>query len=401
MTLYHEKKEILRHTARILLFILVTVISLSIAAWAESGEKYVLPKTIYVGARSPGASLYTIPATIAQNISPVLNRKIRLIPAEDAGMFNMLLRGKVHFIAHGADEYWGAMGLGQYCDWSIGPVPLRMMWNGLPYAAGYTLVASKVSGIKTPYDLKGKRLSEVVGTTWSPKGLKAALAFGNLTYPNDAVIVKVPSAAGQYKAVAEGKTDATMASLTAAGAYEIEASPYGIQVVRYPHDDDEAWKRLKSVVPYYFRGLSYGPVAGIKEGEKVETAMIFWPIISTLATQDDEFVYRVCKAIYTQFDKIVKDYDILKSMEPKRAIRPEATDLSPYHPGAVRLFKEIGVWNEDLEAANQKRISHLERVQKRWDKYVANAQDRMEKGEKVILKKEWEKIVETELGLLP
>ena len=76
--------------------------------------------------------------------------------------------------------------------------------------------------------------------------------------------------------------------------------------------------------------------------------------------------------------------------------------MAPFHDGAVKFFKEIGVWKEAHEAAQKKQLAHLEKVNKRWETFVEEAQDRMAKTQKKVdLATEWREIVEKEIGLSP
>lgn len=67
-----------------------------------------------------------------------------------------------------------------------------------------------------------------------------------------------------------------------------------------------------------------------------------------------------------------------------------------------KFYKEIGRWNAALEEVQNKKIAHLEKVQKRWDAFAEEAQGKMAKtGKKIDVGKEWRDIVEKEIGLLP
>ena len=383
-----------------LMFIGLLVFLNSNIGWAQGKSSYVLPKTIYWGCRYVGASLYTIPATVSEKITPTLGSKIRLIPGEDVDMINMLRAGKIHLSTFAADCYWASMGLGQYATFALGPQPMRIIWPGLPTAASGVGIVTKASGIKTPYDLKGKRMVRVVGAGHSEKAILAAIAFGNLTI-NDVTVYDVSSYGAGYKALAEGKADYCMGSITAPGVYELEASPYGVFIVRFPHEDREGWIRYRKYIPFDYPGWSSkGP--GIKLGEKIPTPIFPWPIHNTLASQSNELVYSICRAIYAKMDEIVAAYEVNEAMKVDRAITPESTIMAPYHPGAVKFFKEIGVWTAAHEAANSKRLAHLEKLNKRWAVFVEESEEKMAKtGKKVDPAKEWPAIVEKEIGLLP
>ena len=381
-------------------FFAAVILMVHFSGISAGAAEYKLPKTIYWASRYVGGSLYTVPATMAEKVGPYLDRKIRLIPGNDVEMINMLRSGRAHLATFSADNYWASMGLAHYATFALGPQPLRMIWPGWPLGAGSTGLATKVSGIKTPYDLKGKKLVRVIGAAWSDKGLLAQLAFGNLTY-DDVTIIDVSSTGAEYKALNEGKGDYCTGSVTSPGMYELASSSYGFTIVKFPFADKEGWARMQKIMPYYAPGLTI-QAAGLKEGESVETPMYPWPVTTTVDSQPDDFVYAICKAIYANIDDIMAAYKPNKALDPKRAIRPESTIMAPYHPGAIKFFKEKGLWTDAHEKANNARLAQLEKVNARWEKFVEDSEEQMKKtGEKVDPLVEWPKIVISEIGLRP
>jgi len=381
-----------------LVFIITVFFTVGDPAWAASKAK--LPKTIYWGSRYVGGSLYTIPATMAEKVGPAMGVKIRLIPGNDVEMINMLRAGRTHLATFAADNYWAAMGLAHYATFAMGPQPLRLIYPGWPTGAGSTGLATKKSGIKTPADLKGKTLVRVVGAAWSDLGLKAQLAFANLT-PADVKIVDVSSTGASYKALAEGKGDYCTGSVSGPGTYEIEASPYGLTIVAFDPKNKEGWKRMRQIIPYYVPGYSEEGAA-IKKGEPVPTPMYPWPITTTLVKQSPDLVYAITKAIYEKIDEIIKAYKPNAAMEPKRAIRPEATEMAPFHVGAIKLFKEVGLWTPELDKANKAKLTHLKKVNELWEKFVEESEQTMAKtGKKIDPLKAWPPLVEKKVGLTP
>jgi hypothetical protein len=154
-------------------------------------------------------------------------------------------------------------------------------------------------------------------------------------------------------------------------------------------------------MPYHVPGYSTVG-ATIKAGEKVPTPMYAFPITLCLANQSDEFVYAICKNFYDKMDEIIKAYPGNEAMRTERAVIPQATAMVPFHPGAVKFFKEIGRWNAALEEAQNKKLAHLDKVNKRWETFVEETQDKIAKsGKKVDLNNEWRDIVDKEIGLNP
>jgi hypothetical protein len=45
----------------------------------------------------------------------------------------------------------------------------------------------------------------------------------------------------------------------------------------------------------------------------------------------------------------------------------------PYHPGAIRYFKEIGVWTEEAEALNQANLFRQAVLKRAWDAFLPTA----------------------------
>lgn len=385
--------------------LLVTFIAMSTIlftgnkGWAQKGA-YKMPSIIHWAAADVGSVLYAIPATVTEKIAPALGSKIRMIPGNDVERINMMRAGKAHLATMAADAYWAAMGLSYYCTFAMGPQPIRIIWAGWPYVAGSTGLVTAASGIKTPYDLKGKRMGVVVGAAWSIEGVKANLAWAKLT-TSDVTLVEVGTTGAVNKALTEGKIDFTMGAPNAPGFYEAEASPHGAYLVRYSHDDKEGWERYRIFMPYHVPGYSTVG-ATIKPGEKVPTPLYAFPITLCLADQRDEFVYAIAKAHYNKMDEIITAYPGNEAMKPERAIIPEITSMAPFHPGAVKFYKEIGRWNAALEEAQKKKLAHLDKVNKRWAAFAEEAQDRIAKtGKKVDLNKEWRDILDKEIGLTP
>jgi hypothetical protein len=381
-----------------LVFMAAVFLAAGDPAWAA--PKAELPKILYWGCRYVGSSLYTIPATMAEKVGPAMGVKIRMIPGEDMEMISMLRAGRIHLATFAADNYWASMGLVNYASFAVGPQPLRLIWPGWPTGGGSTGLASKTSGIKTPYDLKGKTVVRVVGAAWSEQGIKAQLAFGNLTYA-DVKVVEVSSTGGTLKALAEGKADYTTGSVTAPGAYEVEASPYGLAIVAFPFEDKEGWKRMRKIVPYFAPGFSEEG-AGIEKGHPVPTPMYAWPVTTALEKQSPDLVYAITKAIYNNIEDIAKSYKPNESMLPKRAIRPESTEMAPFHVGAIKFLKEVKLWTPEIDRANNAKLAQLKKVNELWEKFTEESEQQMAKtGKAVDPLKAWPPLVEQKVGLTP
>jgi TRAP-type uncharacterized transport system substrate-binding protein len=61
----------------------------------------------------------------------------------------------------------------------------------------------------------------------------------------------------------------------------------------------------------------------------------------TRASLDDETVYAFTKLLYSNRSEVVKKHPAGRAINPKNIIRDTGT---PFHPGAIKYFKEIGIW---------------------------------------------------------
>ena len=61
----------------------------------------------------------------------------------------------------------------------------------------------------------------------------------------------------------------------------------------------------------------------------------------TRASLDEDTAYAFTKALYENRAEVVKKHPAGRAINPKNIVRDTGT---PFHPGAIRYFKEIGIW---------------------------------------------------------
>lgn len=64
----------------------------------------------------------------------------------------------------------------------------------------------------------------------------------------------------------------------------------------------------------------------------------------TSAQADEEVVYQVTKTIWENRDQVVEKHAAGRAIQDKVVVRDTGTE---FHPGAVRFYREIGIWPED------------------------------------------------------
>ncbi len=201
------------------------------------------------------------------------------------------------------------------------------------------------SRIETVADLKGKRIpTDYPGTPIVRLSSMAALATAGLTY-KDIVKVPVSDLQGGAQAFLEGRTDAGWHSIGSPAVEEANARSGGVKfisVIATP----EGVKKMAEVYPgSYPSVVKAGTATGVVKDTTLLTNDIY-----LVASKDfsDQAAYEVVKALWEYNQELAAAYPTLKEWTRERMVSKDA--FIPYHPGAIRFFKEKGVWNKEMEA---------------------------------------------------
>lgn len=214
------------------------------------------------------------------------------------------------------------------------------------FRAPYALHASKASGMKTVDDLKGKRV--IIGYRSVASFVyvdTAILATAGLT-PSD---VRRSDAAGVpagLRQLSEERVDATGTILNIGLVREADASlPDGIIVLGLGKNEAEISKLAG------FTATTVEPssrTVGVEGPTRIAQFDVYLNT-STNETADD--VYRMVKAIHGNWKSMQKDLPGLRGTDASGLVPLNMSH--PYHEGAVRYFKEAGLWTPEHESAQQ------------------------------------------------
>lgn len=227
---------------------------------------------------------------------------------------------------------------------------IRLLTIGAPSYCGVLVAAD--SGIKTGKDLKGKRVVlNYTGSGALTNQAHAALANFGLK-PEDVKVVNVSSAEPGIQLVIQGRADAAgTTNIGQGGAVELD-SQKGALVLSFD-PSPEAAKRLKEIYPADLKQLQPGPgMIGIKEPTYV---MVYDFYLVGRADLDEETTYNIVKALWNYDSELGVVHPRLKDWTKEKFVNVSAT--IPYHPGAVKFYKEIGAWSKDMDQVQQNLLS--------------------------------------------
>jgi TRAP transporter TAXI family solute receptor len=359
-----------------------------------AGGQAKLPRALVWTAYDVGSAGYSQAASIGNAMQQKEGITLRVIPAgNDVARQIPMLRRTAHFGALGSASFLSQEAVMDFAAPEWGPQPLRII--GAAWADFNTGVASCAGdvGIKTVYDLKGKRVAWVVGAPALNLNMTAYLAAGNLGW-TDVQKLDFPAWGASGRAVIEGKADCFIASTNSGPVYELASSPrkYAPAAVPDPKKDPAAWQRLRKWAPYMEPNAATIGAPPVSKDTPHEGGTYGYPIIAAYDFLDAELVYQQTRMLYDL-------YPAYKDAWPgNNGFALEAQRLKwvvPYHEGAVRYFKEKKVWTEDADKHNRDLLRRQEVLAAAWNR--AQDEGQKQKVAAAKLPELWMKIRAEEL----
>jgi TRAP transporter TAXI family solute receptor len=310
------------------------------------------PQSLRLAANVVGSLMYAIGGGLAGVIEKNSALKVEVLPQGNVVAYPMFTTRECDLIISATDEanmayrghvIYGKMTKGKGFD-------MRMLMIGNPIQAG--LLAAKDSGIRTAEDLKGKKVTTDFGTLHAlTLGVRAYLIGLGLT-EKDVIPVKTTNVPAAMRLVLEGKADACYGAIGVPAFRELQAAR-GAQYIGLP-SDPERWEGIKSV----FHGYFPASVKPSKVAVGVDRPMILLGKNFTLISRadlPDEVAYTLTKTLWEHDTELAPYHPRLKGWKRKSYVA--STSPVPYHPGAIKFYKEMGVWTDELVKHQEKLLA--------------------------------------------
>jgi TRAP transporter TAXI family solute receptor len=217
---------------------------------------------------------------------------------------------------------------------------LARIWV-LPY--GYFVRAN--SGIKTVEDLKGKKVVIDLKANVSLAAFNwAIMATGGLD-KNSLQPIAVGGIGQGLNAVVEGRADAAPIALGIPLLRKADASiPGGIRIIALGKKGTTAFLNSRVGGTLAITTKPSKRNVGVKKPIKVGAFNSFLNVGSQVT--DDE-AYKLAKVLHENWKALQKDYPPLRGVPANGLAAP--VNPHPYHAGAVRYYKEVGLWTKENE----------------------------------------------------
>jgi TRAP transporter TAXI family solute receptor len=350
------------------ILLLATCALLAFACEAPA-QSVKLPETLTWTAYDVGSGGYNQAVAIGNALKNKYQVNLRVLPGKNDVSRNIPLRdGKVPFSANGVGgSYLAQEGVYEFGARDWGPQAVRALLLNNSDAL-LTIITAKDANIHTAADFKGKRVAWVVGAPSLNQNITALLAFANLTW-NDVTKVEFGGFGQAMEAVVNNQVDAAFSSTISGQAYKIASSPRGIAYPTFPHGDQVGWARVHKIAPFFVPAFGTEG-AGLSPEHKAEAATYPYPVLMTMKTTDAELVYNMTKAMVELFDAYKDGAPGNKGWDIKRQIFAWAI---PMHEGAIRYFKEKGLWTATHQAHNDALVKRQDTLAAAWAAYKAKA----------------------------
>lgn len=320
-------------------------------------------KSNLIIASSPSGSAYNSTAAgIASVVSKNSDIQVTLQPYEGPNAYiPMLNAGEVDFgFTNSIDVVWSITG-GHGYQMENKNVRIVVMGN---YPPTNGIVVREDSGIETTKDLVGKKVAYgFAGNQLIQLLVEQHLNSVGLTW-DDVEKVPVTSSAEGMEALRDGRVDATMGlSPYSAATIETDAAVGGLRVLNLgdipPEEFDQFPEEIAQSIAEAIPGTR--PVVyenvGILEG-KAATIYEYPVMLIGTALLNEDTVYEVVKTLFENYEELHPIYSWLESWTPETMFDPNPP--APYHEGAIKYFKEIGVWTEEAEQNHQELLKMVE-----------------------------------------
>lgn len=301
------------------------------------------PRELSIATHSIGTIYYTHATAVAKVLTDQSPLRVVAKPMTGPNVWMPTFeRGEVEMgILSVPDSGWAFRGV-KDAGYPQRAHKIRVLQRGVPIWNG--IIVRKDSPVRTIAELKGKRVSSGYGGNFIiSKITEAILAAGGLTMA-DVVRVPVASFVGGQEAFREGRVDAIFAGTPATAATVETNAAVGARYLPMPKTA-EAIQKCRQIIPgceFHVGKAGYGILT-----EDTLLMGYYTYLVGHADVLSEDLAYLIAKTLWQRHKELWPIHVTLKEWGLGTMLDPNTT--IPYHPGAVRFYKEAGVWTAEVE----------------------------------------------------
>jgi hypothetical protein len=232
---------------------------------------------------------------------------------------------------------------------TTGPVKNVRLLLCVPESSLIGAVVRKGSDVKTIRDLKGKRVPYVVGHAGTQNNIRAALMTEGLDW-DDVIKVPVPGVVDIMRAFGDGRADMGWAPVGQPALRELDVKLGGVRFLPVK-GDPKSLEILRSILgpANYVAKAKKNSSPGILE----DTLLISYDsYLTAWAGLDDETTTLIVSTLWNRTEDLRQIHPGFKSFTNEAAVTTRP--MIPYHPAAIRFYKEKGIWKDEANTVVNK-----------------------------------------------
>jgi len=307
-----------------------------IVSAACSGDSDHGPSTQFlsIGSAPPGGAFFIVGGALAEVLTEQGGDRWEVTSEATKGTLESIRRldrGELELgLANSSITYFAVRGEGGWDKVYPMRSLITMAHNVLMF------VTPRSSGIETIPDLAGKRVVVgVAGAGWE-FFIRPILEAHGLTYDDFTPLNNTQ--AGSVDMLADGSADAAFLGGAVPTASIVQATTSAdMRLIPF---DERRRVELTERYPFYFDV----PIpAGTYRGQDEAFAGLNCGSMHVIVheTMDDDLAYIITKTIYENGDRIAEKHPAGQFIRADSAVRDNGT---PFHDGAIRYYREIGIW---------------------------------------------------------
>ena len=329
------------------LLLMILTLSILLSASFKEATAQGVPKRWTIGVLSPGTSLYAIGSAFAKVITSKSPMFCVIVPYSSTTTANLAMtEGQADMTTfHSIGAWMMAQGIGLPGNKPAYFVRVAQAGPALQFAP----LVRKNSGMIYVKDMKGKRVARMA-TPMQRLEIDFAIANAGLTWKD---VTEVPCAdvAESVKLLIDGTVDVAKHALGAPDIVKAEAAiSGGVRHLSFDPSPAALSKAMEKVAPFTVSVRKAGFSTGIVEDTYVEDTALY---LATHPGAPDQAVYLAVKALYENYKELAPAHPLLREWTPEKFVQSLGL-AAPYHPGAIKFYKEVGLWKEEAQKAHEK-----------------------------------------------